>query len=405
MIKASGEEGISIYHKLCTKIRKEEKWPSEYTKAVFVPIPKKGGLQQCTNYRTIALISPASKILLKIIMKRLERKLEEEINQTQAGFRQNRGTRDQIFNLRMLIENCRQTNINLHMCFINYSKTFDCVGHREMIEALKQMNCHYKITNLIINLYQEQLAAVRLESGLTDWFPFKRVMRQGCILSPPIFSMYTETIMRKVEAHGELTSFNAVKMHGKEVKELRYADGTVLFAQTPEELRRLLQSVKTHCESSGLYLDHKIIDLDKSPTTTIDVDGEQLENVNNFVYLGSRIDADGKSSPNIRRRIAIAISKLNTMAPLWKSQSTELKRRALKACIFPVAIYGCEAWTISKTDAKKITSFEMKCYRKILRIPWTERKTNVSVLEQLGVKAPQLLSLIKKQKSIILWPH
>ena len=86
------------------------------------------------------------------------------------------------------------------------------------------------------------------------------------------------------------------------------------------------------------------------------------------------------------------------MAPLWKSQSTELKWRTLKACIFPVAIYDCEAWTISKTDEKKITSFEMKCYRKILRISWTERKTNASVLEQLGVKALQLLNLIKKQK-------
>ena len=145
--------------------------------------------------------------------------------------------------------------------------------------------------------------------------------------------------MCKVEADGKLTSFNAVKMYGKEVNELRYADNTVLFAQKPEELRRLLQSVKTHSESSGLYLNAKktktkIIDLDKSPTTTIDVDGEQLENVNNFVYLGSRIDADGKSSPDIRRRIAIAISKLNTMAPLWKSQSTELTWRTFKACIF-----------------------------------------------------------------------
>ena len=87
--------------------------------------------------------------------------------------------------------------------------------------------------------------------------------------------------MRKVEADGELTSFNAVKIHGMEVKELRYADDTVLFAQTPEGLRRLLQSVKTHSESSGLYLNAKkktkIMDLDKSPTTTIDVDGEQLE--------------------------------------------------------------------------------------------------------------------------------
>ena len=131
-----------------------------------------------------------------------------------------------------------------------------------------------------------------------DWFPVKRGVRQGCILSPSIFSMYTETIMRKVEADGELTSFNAIKIHGKGVKELRYADDTVLFAQKPEGLRKLLQSVKPHSESSGLYLNAKktkIMDLDKSPTTTMDVDGEQLENVNNFVYLGSRIGADVKS--------------------------------------------------------------------------------------------------------------
>ena len=123
----------------------------------------------------------------------------------------------------------------------------------------------------------------------------------------------------------------------------------------------------------------------KAQKITIDVDGEQLENVNNFVYLGSRIDADGKSSPDIRRRIAIAISKLNTMAPLWKSQSAQMEN--LKGLHFPVAFYGCEAWTISKTNEKKITSFEMKCYRKILRISWTETKTNASVLEQLGLKA------------------
>ena len=123
---------------------------------------------------------------------------------------------------------------------------------------------------------------------ILDWFPVKCGVRQDCTLSPPIFSMYTETIMRKIEADGELTRFNALKMHGKEVKGLRYADDTVLFAQTPEGLCKLLQSVKTYSESSGLYLNSektKIMDLDKSTTTTIDVDGEQLENVNDFVYL------------------------------------------------------------------------------------------------------------------------
>ncbi|GFR71735.1 endonuclease-reverse transcriptase [Elysia marginata] len=151
MIKASGEQGIDIFHKLCKKIWIEEKWPDEWVKSVFVPIPKKGDLQQCSNYRTIALISHASKILLKIIMKRLEKKIEEEVSQTQAGFRRNRGTRDQIFNLRMIIEKCRESNTELHLGFIDYTKAFDCVSHHKMIEILKKYNCHFKIINLIKN--------------------------------------------------------------------------------------------------------------------------------------------------------------------------------------------------------------------------------------------------------------
>ncbi|GFO14350.1 endonuclease-reverse transcriptase [Plakobranchus ocellatus] len=90
MIKACGEEGIDVYHKLCKKIWEKGQWPTDWKRAIFIPLPKKGDLQLCSNYRTISLISHASKILLKIIMKRMERKLEEEVSNSQAGFRKNR---------------------------------------------------------------------------------------------------------------------------------------------------------------------------------------------------------------------------------------------------------------------------------------------------------------------------
>ena len=93
MIKASGEEGIDVYHKLCTKIWQNGQWPTDWKRAIFITLPKKGDLQLCSNYRTISLISHASKILLKVIMKRLENKLEEEVSKTQAGFRKNRGNK------------------------------------------------------------------------------------------------------------------------------------------------------------------------------------------------------------------------------------------------------------------------------------------------------------------------
>ena len=97
MIKASGEPGIDVYHHICKKICHQGKWPQEWERSIFIPIPKKGDLKECTNYRTIFLISHASKIMLKIIQKRLESKLEEEVSATQAGFRKGSSTRDHIF--------------------------------------------------------------------------------------------------------------------------------------------------------------------------------------------------------------------------------------------------------------------------------------------------------------------
>ena len=137
---------------------------------------------------------------------------------------------------------------------------------------------------------------------------------------------------------------------------------------------------------------------DKSKRTTITLDGEQLENVDNFTYLGARIDANGKTSPDIRRRLALASNKLTKMLKIWKSENIRMKMKVLRTCIFPTATYGCETWTISKIDEKRINAFEMKCYRKILRIPWTAKETNNSVKEQLRIQELYLLNSIKKLK-------
>ena len=124
-IKASGEAGITYYHKICTKIWKTGEWPEEKKRAVFIISPKKGDLQLCSNHRTISLISHPSKIMLKIIMKRLENTLETEVNKTQAGFRKGRHKRP-YFQPRNIIEKLREIDEDLHICFIDYSKSFDC---------------------------------------------------------------------------------------------------------------------------------------------------------------------------------------------------------------------------------------------------------------------------------------
>ena len=151
---------------------------------MFIILPKKGDLQLCSNHRTISLISHPSKIMLKIIMKRLENILETEVNKTKASFRKGRATRDHIFNLRNIIEKFREIDADLHICFTDYSKAFDCVIHKHLWKTLRDVGIHYNIVKLIVNLHAGQQAAVRLECGMSDWFSVCKGVRQGCILSP-----------------------------------------------------------------------------------------------------------------------------------------------------------------------------------------------------------------------------
>ena len=156
------------------------------------------------------------------------------------------------------------------------------------------------------------------------------------------------------------------------IRDLRYADDTALLSTTSKGLENLIMSVKEHSEQKGLNLNiknTKIMDTDKCKEDAfIKVNGEEIERVTSFEYLGARIEANGKTTPEIRRRLAMATSKLKKMTNIWNGQCIKTKIRILKSTVFPTAMYGCEAWTISKTDSRRITAFEMKCYRKILKI-------------------------------------
>ena len=132
LLKAGGEEAVKVMTGLCNCIWKRKEWPTDWKKSVYVPIYKKGDKKEYGNYRTIALISHASKVLLRVIQRRLEVFLIPELPIEQAGFRRGRGTRDHIANLRWMVEKAREHQRDLHMCFIDYKKAFDCVDHERL---------------------------------------------------------------------------------------------------------------------------------------------------------------------------------------------------------------------------------------------------------------------------------
>ena len=208
-------------------------------KSVFIPIPKKGNAKKCSNYHTSVLISHTSKVVLKILQARLQQHMNCELPDVQSGFRKGRGTRDQIANSNWIIEKAREFQKNI--CFIDYTKAFDCVDHKKLWKILKEMGIPDHLICLLRNLYAGQEATVRTRHGTTEWFQIGKGVCPGCILSPCLFNLHAEYIMR----NASLDEVQAgIKIAGRNINNLRYADDTMLMAESEEELKSLLMKVK-----------------------------------------------------------------------------------------------------------------------------------------------------------------
>ena len=142
------------------------------------------------------IISLASKVMLKILQARPQQYVNSELPDVQAGFRKGRGTRDQIVNIHWIIKKAREFQKNVYFCFIDYAKTFDCVNHNKLWKILKEMGIPDHLTCLLRKLYAGQEATVRTGHGTIDWFQIGKGVHQGCILSPCLFNLYAEYIMR-----------------------------------------------------------------------------------------------------------------------------------------------------------------------------------------------------------------
>ena len=169
---------------------------TDWKRSVFIPIPKKGNAKECSNYHTIVLISHTRKVVLKILQARLQQYMNLELPHVQAGFRKGRGTRDQIANIRWIIEKAREFQKNIYFCFIDCAKAFDCVDHYKLWKILKEMGIPDNLTCIMINLYAGQEARVRTGHGTADCFQIGKGVHQGCILSLCLFNLYAEYIMQ-----------------------------------------------------------------------------------------------------------------------------------------------------------------------------------------------------------------
>ena len=207
--------------------------------------------------------------------------MNRELPDVQAGFRKGRGTRDQIANIFWIIKKAREFQKNIYFCFIDYAKAFDCVDHnKQLCKILKEMRILDHLTCLLRNLYAGQEATVRTGHGITDWFKIGKEVCQGCILSPCLFNLYAEYIMRNARLDEAQAG---IRIARRNIDTFRYADGTTIVADSEEELKSLLMKVKEKSEKAGLKLNiQKVKIMASSPITSWQIHGDAVETVADF---------------------------------------------------------------------------------------------------------------------------
>ena len=178
-----------------------------------------------------------------------------------------------------------------------------------------------------------------------------------------------------------------IKITGRNVNNLRYADDTTLIAESEEELKSLLMNVKEKSEKVGLKLNiQKTKIMASGPITSWEIDGETVETMSDFIFGSSKITADGDCSHEIKRHLLLGRKVMTNLDSILKSRDIPLPTKVclVKAMIFPMVMYGCESWTVKKAECRRIDAFELWCWRRLLRVPWTARRSNKSILKEIS---------------------
>ncbi|KAG1664955.1 Retrovirus-related Pol polyprotein from type-1 retrotransposable element R2 [Nymphon striatum] len=299
----------------------------------------------------------------------------------QYGFRPKVGTIESIISLKTILANRIDTKKNTYLCFIDFVKAFDRVEHDKLIKVLKEREVCAMDRKIIADIYRRQKAFMLEDKEKKYPISIKRGVRQGCILSPVLFNTYADEMMKKADMNGGVTVYE-----NKTINKIAYADDTVLIAENARVLEQMLNEVVKEGRKWSIEINKdktKVMMVtnnkqQEQEDINIKLDGVGIQQVDKFQYLGVFIDnkLDHKSH-----------------VPL------KMKVKMLKSLIFSLVRYGSEAFALTKTLKKKITSLEFWCYRRILRISWTDMTTNTEVLQRMGLQETFLLQSILKRKA------
>ena len=374
--------------------------PMDWQKAVIVPIHKKGSKTQCKNYRGISLLSIPGKVYASVLEKRIRAITERKVLEEQGAFRRGRSCVDQLFIVRQLGEKIIEKNRRMLMVCVDLEKAYDRVDRELLWKVLRTYGVNGALMRAVKSLYENSKACVIVQGKESDWFKVGQGVRQGCTMSPWIFNIFMDNIVREAKQRFD----GGVEMELGTIQLLLFADDLMLVAERDEDAERnmkVLEEVMTKWRMTINWGKTKAMVVKRGGgTCNITVNGIEIENVRTMKYLGAMLDEEGSCEAEVDHRIGAAskvIGALREEVIERRELNKSTKLRVINATVMPTLLYASETWTLLERHKSKVQAFEMRCLRKVEGVTMLDKVRNEEVRSRLGQVA--VLSRVEKKQT------
>lgn len=367
--------------------------PEQWTSSTIILLHKKGSKDDINNYRPISLITNIYKVFAKVILNRISKVLDENQPREQAGFRSGYSTLDHIYVVKQILEKSREYNTTFYCCFVDYSKAFDTLEHEAIWKALKNQGVEKKYIRMLRNIYTNSKAKIRLEKEGKE-IKLGRGVRQGDPVSPKLFTAVLEEIFRQLDWEK-----NGITINGEKLSHLRFADDIIIFSQTKEDLEGMINDLDRESRKVGLNMNtEKTKVMTNGTEEPIYILGNAIEYVDEYIYLGQIISLKDLTSKEVERRIGNAWKRFWSLREIFKNKETSMaiKRKLFNICIVPVLTYGCQTWSLTKAQTKKLETCQNAMNRSMMGKKLSDKMRTTTIKKY--TKTNNVTVIIKKLK-------
>lgn len=391
LLQVCSDTSANILLPLLRDIWEKETVPKEWKEGLIIKLFKKGNKHDCNNYRGITLLNICSKILSLILLDRLQDSIEPYIRGEQAGFRPSRSCIDQINTLRIILEQASEWRSPIYLLFIDFEKAFDKINRNIIWKILATNGIPDKIINIIKNMYEGSTCRVVHQGRVSDPIPVRAGVKQGCVLSPLLFLISIDTVMRATNTQPRGIQWGLTTR----LEDLDYADDLCLLSHTLTDLQTKLRALDLQANKVGLKINlkkTKEMRVNTANAEPLHLQDKDLEKTETFCYLGSIVTQQGGAESDILNRIQKARQAFANLSKFWLSAniSKKTKIRVFNSNIKSVLLYACETWLVTEKLTHSLQTFVNKCLRRIIGIRWPDTISNRQLWELTGQKEIKL---------------